>query len=102
MQTIVFTSLSYEELKDIISESVRAELKQFEHTIQRRLEGHESSGPEMLISKKGAAMLLGCSSGTVDNYARAGKLDRKYIGRGNRSVRFNRDQVLSLVESGKK
>ncbi len=49
-----------------------------------------------LITKKEAAKLLNCSQGTIDNYARAGRIDRKYIGK---SVRFDRDQILGLLRS---
>lgn len=48
------------------------------------------------VSKKEAARLLGCSQGTVDNFARAGKLKRSYLGK---SVKFERAQVLGLTRS---
>lgn len=91
MQTTVVTSLSYEELQTLISETLRKELKQIAPPPQ-----HEETPSEagQLISKKSAAKLLDCSPGTVDNAARAGLLKRQYIGR---SVRFDRAEVLALA-----
>lgn len=51
-----------------------------------------------LLTKKQAAGLLAVSCSTVDNYARAGRLTRHYIGK---SVRFARGEVLGLA-SGKR
>lgn len=49
------------------------------------------------LTKKQAAKKLSCSTSTIDNYARAGKLTRHYLGR---VVRFKEEEVLDLVKSG--
>ena len=49
-----------------------------------------------MLKKREAARLLSCSTSTIDNLARAGKLVRHYVGK--RSVRFDREQVLSMAE----
>lgn len=91
MQTTVITSLSYEELQTLISETLRKELREIAPPPR-----HEETPGEAgsLISKKSAARLLACSAGTIDNAARAGRLKRHYVGR---SVRFDRAEVLALA-----
>lgn len=49
-----------------------------------------------LLSKKDAARLIGCSQSTIDNHARAKRLERYYIGK---SVRFRRNEVLALAKT---
>ena len=51
---------------------------------------------QAFLSKKQAARLLSCSPSTIDNHARAGRLTRHYV--GGKSVRFDRQQVLSLAQ----
>lgn len=46
-----------------------------------------------LLTKKEAAKLLACSTSSIDNAARAGRLPRHYIGK---SVRFQKEDVLNL------
>lgn len=93
MQTTVITSLSYEELKTLISEALRGELKQVEPS--PRQEEPPGQAREAYISKKQAARLLSCSPSTIDNHARAGSLTRHYVGK---AVRFDRQEVLSLAK----
>lgn len=47
-----------------------------------------------LLTKRQAAALLRCSTSTIGNFARAGKLQRFYLGR---VVRFKRGEVLNLI-----
>lgn len=47
------------------------------------------------VTKKQAAQQLNCSTSTIDNYARAGRLTRHYIGR---TVRFKLEEVLALAK----
>lgn len=47
------------------------------------------------VGKRQAARLLDCSTGTIDNHARAGRLTRHYVGK---SVKFDRQQVLGLAK----
>jgi hypothetical protein len=46
------------------------------------------------VSKKDAAKLLACSPGTIDNFARAGRLSRSYVGK---SVKFLRSEVVQIA-----
>lgn len=93
MQTTVITSLSYEELKTLISEALRGELKQV--APPPRLE--DTPGPDggAYVNKRQAARLLSCSPSTIDNHARAGSLTRHYVGK---AVRFDRQEVLNLAK----
>lgn len=59
-----------------------------------RLKGSEQEGN--MLKKKDAARVLSCSTSTIDNMARAGRLTRHYVGK--KSVRFDRAQVLSIAE----
>ena len=93
MQTTVITSLSYEELQTLISETLRKELKQI--VPPPRQEEPPGQAGEAFVSKKQAARLLSCSPSTIDNHARAGSLTRHYIGK---AVRFDRQQVLNLAK----
>lgn len=95
MGTEVITTLSFEELKNLISECVRREL----NSLLPPMKEHEEEVNNRLISKTAAAKLLGCSTGTIDNYARSGDLKRFYVGR---SVRFYRDQVISMAKTMRK
>jgi len=47
------------------------------------------------VSKKEAARFLGCSPGTIDNFARAGTLKRAYVGK---SVKFLRTEVVQITQ----
>lgn len=93
MQTTVITSLSYEELRTLISEALRGELKQI--ALPPRQEEPPGQAGEAFVSKKQAARLLSCSPSTIDNHARAGTLTRHYVGK---AVRFDRQQVLGLAK----
>lgn len=94
MQTTVVTSLSYEELKTLISEALRGELKQIAPPSGKGEMPPGEAG--QFISKRAAARLLDCCVSTIDNHARAGRLKRHYIGR---AVRFERVQVLGLARA---
>lgn len=48
-----------------------------------------------LITKKEAAKLLSCSTSTIDNYRRSGKLKKYNVGT---SVRFKKSEVLELAQ----
>lgn len=94
MEKMVFTALTREELHALIIDSVNACLRH--HAAQRppRQEDQPAEAGQF-ISKRAAARLLDCCTSTVDNFARAGRLKRHYIGR---SVRFSRAQVLGLAD----
>lgn len=90
MENKLIVTLTEQELKTLVrqsvSEGVEAALLQVK---QNEPEGN-------LLKKKDAARLLSCSTSTIDNLARAGKLTRRYVGK--KAVRFDREQVLSLAE----
>ena len=96
MENIVFTQLSIPELRKLF----RQELEQFHEVHATKQAAYQDNVPGQAapthVSKREAARLLGCSQGTVDNFARAGKLKRSYLGK---SVRFDRAQVLGLTRS---
>ena len=51
-------------------------------------------GNSPFLTKKEAADLLSCCTGTIDSWARAGRLNRHYFGK---NVRFERAQLLALA-----
>jgi len=74
-------------------------LKRIEHLLQKQPIDQENipgQASPPYVSKREAARMLSCSQGTIDNFARAGKLKRSYLGK---SVRFERAQVLGLTRS---
>lgn len=96
MENIVFTQLSIPEFRKIIQQ----ELEQFHKSHAAQTPACRNDTPaeagQAFVSKKQAARLLSCSPSTIDNHARAGRLARHYV--GGKSVRFDRQQVLSLAQ----
>ncbi len=92
MERVLLTSLTPDEFRQIIVESVRHCLKT-ESPIQDNVPG-QAAPPH--VSKKEAARLLSCSQSSIANFARAGKLKRFYVGK---SVRFDRREVLGLAQA---
>ncbi len=75
-----------------------------EELLQRQQEQSEKaspppaqSGPVFLVKKDAARLLLVCPN-TLDNYARAGRIARHYVGK---KVLYDRDEVLALVQAHK-
>ena len=94
-QETVLTSLTVNELENLIIDSVNACLKV--HTPQPQPAPPATpDDPERLISKKEAARLLGCSQSTIDNYRRVGRLKSVKLGK---SVRFRRGDVLAVAQA---
>lgn len=92
-QQTVLTSLTVNELENLIIDSVNACLKV--HTPQPQpAPATPPDDPDRLISKKEAARLLGCSQSTVDNYRRAGVLEATKLGK---AVRFRRGDVIEFA-----
>ncbi len=89
---IVLMSVPKDELKVLIMEAVNTCLKF--HKPQPTQQSDTTADHADFLTKKQAAKLLACSSSTIDNYARAGKLSRNYIGK---TVRFKRVEVLELT-----
>src|SRR5690349_3176284 len=96
MENVVFTQLSIPEFRKIIQQ----ELEQFHKekaTLNKPLpDDVPAAAGQAFVSKKQAAQLLSCSTSTIDNHARNGKLTRHYV--GQKSVRFDRLQVLELAK----
>lgn len=78
------------ELKNLVRQSVSEGV---EVALSRTKKNDTESN---MLKKRDAARLLSCSTSTIDNLARAGKLTRHYVGK--RGVRFDREQVLSMAE----
>lgn len=95
MQDIIVTTLSPHEFRAIIMDCVESCLKRYPFNPPTPQETKTNSAG-VFISKKQAAALLSCCVSTIDNHARAQVLTRYYVGK---SVRFNRQQVLSLAKS---
>lgn len=95
-----FTALSRPQLEelmfDVAKAAVKAALK--ESLSQKDEPVNTGPGEAEFLTKKQAAQKLGCSTSTIDNAARAGKLTRHYIGKG---VRFRLEEVLALAKPAK-
>lgn len=87
---MILTSLSEKEIKTLVLDCLKQALKH--HYVQSR---HDQKDRDLFLTKREAARLLSCSTSTIDNYARAGKLTRNYLGK---TVRFRREEVLKLTE----
>lgn len=96
MEQVVFTALSKQDLEALVIDCVQVCLKR--HATQPPAKRDDTTGEagQTYVSKKQAARLLDCCTSTIDNHARAKRLTRHYVGK---SVRFDRQQVLSLAKS---
>ncbi len=92
MERTIVTSLTPDELRQIVVESVQYCLKA-EKPERENVPG-QAAPP--YVSKREAARLLGLCVSSVDNAARRGELTRHYVGK---SVRFDRVQVLALAKA---
>ena len=86
--------ITAEELETIFDARLKIALEKYGPQTHRQPDTIPGQAAPTYVSKKEAARMLGCSQGTVDNFARAGKLRRSYLGK---SVRFERAQVLGLT-----
>lgn len=93
MSQIIITTP--EELSALLDERLRLALKQFTQPIPDNVPGEAG---QSYISKQTAAKLIGCCIATLDNARRAGKIKAHKIG-GGKSVRFDRNEVLALLET---
>lgn len=96
MTEILMTTLTREDLEGLVIDCLKTFHKYHapppRHTSNDLPPGEAGSA---FVSKRQAARLLSCSTGTIDNHARAGSLTRHYIGK---AVRFDRQEVLSLAK----
>lgn len=96
MKDLVLTTLTRDELQALVIDSVKVCLKHHAAQTPARRDDTPAEDGQAFLSKKQAARLLSCSPSTIDNHARAGRLARHYV--GGKSVRFDRQQVLSLAQ----
>lgn len=82
--------MTEQELKNLVRQSVS------EGVHAALLRSKENESESNWLKKRDAAHLLSCSTSTIDNLARAGKLTRHYVGK--KAVRFDREQVLKMAE----
>lgn len=90
MESKLILTMTETELKALVRQSVSEGV---ESALMRAKQDEPESN---LLKKRDAARLLSCSTSTIDNLARAGKLTRHYVGK--KAVRFDREQVLSMAE----
>ena len=92
MERTIVTTLTPDEFRQIVVESVRHCLK-----TERPVPGN---APEQeatpFVTKREAARLISVCQSTIDNHARSKRLTRHYVGK---SVRFDRQQVLALAQN---
>ena len=89
MRKVLFTELSEEEIYDLVKHAVKTVMQNHVPVVPPKKEE-----PKGLMTKKQAAKLLACSTSTIDNFARAGKLTRYYLGN---TVRFKEDELMVLA-----
>ncbi len=92
MERTLITTLTPDEFRQIVIESVRYCLK----TDKPITENVPAQAATPYVSKREAARLISVCPSTIDNQARAGKLKRHYVGK---AVRFDRVEVLALAKS---
>ncbi|HMO39890.1 MAG TPA: helix-turn-helix domain-containing protein [Saprospiraceae bacterium] len=93
---IVLMSVPKDELKVMIMDAVKTCLKF--HDPRPTDHADNTADHAEFMTKRQVAKMLSCSTSTVDNYRRAGKLTPYYLGEKYRAVRFKRKEVLGLLE----
>lgn len=96
MENVVFTQLSIPEFRRLIQQELQEFHKAQTAQAHTRPEDEPIEAGQAFVSKKQAARLLSCCPTTIDNHARSGNLTRHYV--GQKSVRFDRKQVLALAQ----
>lgn len=95
LKEVVFISMPVNDLETLIIDCVNVCLR---NGPKEPPPVTNDKDPDGLLTKQEAANLLSCSTSTIDNYARAGKLPRNYLGR---NVKFRRSDVLSILSQKK-
>lgn len=80
-----------EELSAMIDERIRLAFKYHAPDLVAKPKAED----EIFVSKRQAARILSCSVSSVENAARAGKINRHNVGK---SVRFLRTEVVALAK----
>ncbi|QJB41725.1 helix-turn-helix domain-containing protein [Chitinophaga oryzae] len=95
MENLVLSSIPLEELKNVISDTVRCELS-------KHLEV-KSQSPKTaeLLTRKEAAQLLGISLPTLLDYTKSGKITGYRLGTRVRYKREELEQSLMQIRSAK-
>lgn len=93
MERTLITTLTPDEIRQLIVESVQYGLKNLKPA-QDDVPGEAS---QIYVSKQAAAKSLGCCVASIDNLRRAGKLKTFKV--GGKSVRFLKADVLALAET---
>ncbi len=90
---MIVTTLTRQDLEALVIDCMKVVIK----ANQPAREEPPCPGPGQpeFLTKRQAAQKLGCSTSTIDNAARAGKLTRHYIGK---TVRFRQEEVLALAQ----
>lgn len=91
MRKVLFTELSEQEIIVIVQEAVKMAFQ----THQPPEPPPKGESECLLLTKKQAAKFLACSTSTIDNFARAGKLTRYYLGK---TVRFKEEELMTLAQ----
>lgn len=92
MEKIFLTSLTPDELRYLFADTVEHLIKGM---AKNQLTAQHADAPPY-VSKREAARLTGLCVSSIDNAARRGQLKRHYAGK---AVRFEREQVLSLLKN---
>ena len=90
MTELFVTTMSRQDIESLIIDCMKVVIK---HHLPKQ-ESLLLKESELFLTKKQAAKKLNCSTSTIDNYARAGKVMRYYLGK---TVRFKLDEVLALA-----
>ena len=95
-----FTAFNRQEFENLLFDVAKAAAKAALKEAQPVREESNSPDPgePTFLTKRQAAQKLGCSTSTIDNAARAGKLTRHYLGK---TVRFKLEEVLALAKPAK-
>lgn len=95
MENLVLSSIPLEELKNVISDTVRCELS-------KHLEVKSQSPKTVeLLTRKEAAQLLGISLPTLLDYTKSGKITGYRLGTRIRYKRVELEQSLTQIKAAK-
>jgi len=96
MQQTILTQITPEELKSMLLEV----LQNFFVEMRAKQPSIDLLNNEQYLTKKEAAQLMKCSVSSIDNMRRQGKLTPFRM--GDKTIRFDRDELMGLLISGKK
>jgi excisionase family DNA binding protein len=94
MENVLLTSIRIEELKAVISDTVRSELS-------KHLENRDAPRPAELLTRKAAAKFLDISLPTLLEFTKTGKVKGYRIGTRVRYKQTELEQALNQIQSVK-